>query len=51
MSAMDKINVKGLICLEAGTGTGNMTRWLAKNTWNTLAKGYPKVLTNPQKDL
>jgi len=30
MSAMDKINVKGLICLEAGTGAGNMTRWLAK---------------------
>ncbi len=28
--AMDKINVKGLICLEAGTGAGNMTRWLAK---------------------
>jgi len=30
MSAMDKINVNGLICLEAGTGAGNMTRWLAK---------------------
>ena len=30
MGAMDKINVKGLICLEAGTGAGNMTRWLAK---------------------
>jgi len=30
MSAMDKINVKGLVCLEAGTGAGNMTRWLAK---------------------
>ena len=30
MSAMDKINVNGLICLEAGTGAGNMIRWLAK---------------------
>lgn len=30
MSAMDKINVVGLICLEAGTGAGHMTRWLAE---------------------
>ena len=30
MSTMNKINVEGLICLEAGTGAGNMTHWLAK---------------------
>ena len=58
MSAMGKINVKGLICLEAGTGAGNMTRWLAKkgaklvtqsaiikNTWNTLVEGYLKSIS------
>jgi ubiquinone/menaquinone biosynthesis C-methylase UbiE len=30
MSVMDEINVKGLVCLEAGTGAGNTTLWLAK---------------------
>jgi len=30
MSTIDKINITGLTCLEAGTGAGNMTRWLAK---------------------
>jgi len=48
MSSMDKINVNGLTCLEAGTGAGNMTLWLAKkgakvvysikNTWITPAE-------------
>ena len=30
MSAMDRLNIKGLICLEAGTGAGHMTCYLAK---------------------
>jgi len=27
---MDRLNIKGLICLEAGTGAGHMTCYLAK---------------------
>ena len=36
MGAMDKINVKGLICLEAGTGAGNMTRCIKPLHFDSL---------------